>query len=909
MENYKETLNLPKTDFPMKADLPNREPIILEKWEKERIYYKIIESRKVKKPFILHDGPPYANGHIHLGHSLNKILKDIIVKFKTMTGHYSPYIPGWDCHGLPIEFQVMKNLGDKAKTTPLEKIRKDCREYAQKFIDIQMKEFKRLGVLGDYDNPYKTMDNEYESDILTALGKLVEKGYVYKGLKPVYWCGHCVTALADAEIEYYEKVSPSIYVKFPIEEPKYDKKSYVIIWTTTPWTLPANVAISFNPNASYSLIEVENEYYIIATELVEKTAEKVGFEYKEIKKITREEISNLKIKHPFIKRDVKPVFGEHVTLDFGTGAVHTAPGHGTEDYEVGLEYNLPVISPVDDEARFTNDVEWAGLNVFEANPKIIEKLQENNLLLYAENIQHSYPHCWRCKKPVIFRATPQWFIRVDYDFRKKLLKTIKNVKWIPGWGENRITSMIEARPDWCISRQRSWGVPIPAIYCKDCNTSSLTPEIIYKVSEVVRENGLDTWFTKDIEFFLGKDYKCPKCGSKNITKESNILDVWFDSGVSWFAVIKKRGLDHATMYLEGSDQHRGWFQSSLIPSVAIDDRPPYDEVLTHGFMLDENGRAMSKSLGNVIPPETIMKKYGADVLRLWVTTQDYTQDMRIGENLLAQTADAYRKIRNTFRFMLGNLYDFDPEKDQMKFDKLESIDKWAISRLSVITKEVIENYENYNFNMVFKKMYNFFNIELSSFYFDILKDLLYTSRKDGQKRRSSQTAMYHILKASTLLLAPILVFTAEEVWQYIKGVKDSVHMNYIEKDIYPFYKEDFEQIQKIMEMREDVLKAIEIERQNKRISTSLETSITISPKNKDIEETLKKQEKNLTIYFIASEVKIDKISKSTYDGEHVAVLVEKAKGIKCPRCWKYSEKIGEDPAYKDICPACIEAIK
>ncbi|HOJ50315.1 MAG TPA: isoleucine--tRNA ligase [Spirochaetota bacterium] len=908
MENYKDTLNLPKTDFPMKADLPNREPIILEKWEKERLYYRIIESRKDNKPFILHDGPPYANGHIHLGHSLNKILKDIIVKYKTMAGNYSPYIPGWDCHGLPIEFQVMKNLGEKAKTTPLDKIRKECRNYAQKFIDIQMKEFKRLGVLGDYENPYKTMDNEYEADILIALAKLVEKGYVYKGLKPVYWCGHCITALADAEIEYYDHKSPSIYVKFPVINKDYGKKTYVIIWTTTPWTLPANVAISFNPETEYSLIEVSNELYIIATALLNRVSEEIGFSFKEVKRLKKSELESLSIKHPFIERDVKPVFGHHVTLDVGTGAVHTAPGHGTEDYEIGLEYNLPVISPVDDEARFTSEVEWHGMNVFEANTKIIEKLKNLNLLLHSSEIEHSYPHCWRCKKPVIFRATPQWFIRVDENFKKKLLKEIKNVKWIPSWGENRITAMIENRPDWCISRQRSWGVPIPAVYCKDCNTSNLSAENIYKVAEVVKKEGLDTWFTKDIDFFLGKDYKCPNCGSKNLSKESDILDVWFDSGVSWFAVIKKRGLGEPTMYLEGSDQHRGWFQSSLIPGVAIDEKAPYKQVLTHGFMLDENGRAMSKSLGNVIPPETIIKKYGADVLRLWVTTQDYTQDMRIGENLLAQTADAYRKIRNTFRFMLGNLYDFEPE-NAIKFDELEPIDKWAISKLSLIIEEVKESYENYNFNAVFKKMYNFFNLELSAFYFDILKDLLYTSKKDGHKRRSAQTAIYNILKTSTLLIAPILVFTAEEVWQYIKSVDGSVHENFMPEKL-PIYKDELEEINKIIQIREDVLKAIEIERQNKKINTSLEASIKIEPKIDQFKKILKKYQDKLYIYFIASEVIIsEKLDTYTYEGETSKVLIEKAKGEKCPRCWKYSTKIGENKEHKYICPDCIEAIK
>jgi isoleucyl-tRNA synthetase len=902
----------------MKANLAQREPQVLKEWEQEDIYRKILESRKSRKPFILHDGPPYANGNIHIGHALNKILKDMIVKFKTMQGYYSPYVPGWDCHGLPIEHQVMKKLGPKAKTLGLDVIRKECRKYAQKFIDIQKKDFQRLGIFGDFENPYKTMSRDYEADIVDALADLLEKNYVYKGMKPVYWCGHCNTALADAEIEYHNHTSPSIYVKFPVEENPFgvDGNVSVIIWTTTPWTLPANVAISFHPDYPYSLIQSGNEYYIIAKDLVKTVAETAGFQYEEVKIVSKEELSGLKIRHPFIEeRMVKPVFGTHVTLDAGTGAVHTAPGHGVEDYEVGLEYNLDVIAPVDHEARFTMEVkEWSGLQVFEANPKIIEKLKQENKLLYTEDMEHSYPHCWRCKNPVIFRATPQWFISVSHEnLRNRAIEEAeKNIKWIPKWGQKRMTSMLENRPDWCISRQRSWGVPIPAVYCSDCGETMLTPEMMRKVSDIVRKEGLDIWFVQPVSHFFGTDFKCSKCGSQNLKKEGDILDVWFDSGVSWHAVLKQRNMPEADMYLEGSDQHRGWFQSSFITSMGIQGKAPYREVLTHGFILDEHGRAMSKSVGNVVAPEEIIKTYGADILRLWVTTQDYSEDLRIGDNVIKQTADAYRKIRNTFRFLLGNLSDFDYEKDAVAYEELNPIDQWAVTRLKKLVGEVTEDYNEYRFSNVFRKIYNFTNLDLSSFYFDILKDLLYTYKRDGKDRRSAQTVLNRILDALTRLIAPVLVFTSEEVWKQIAPEGGSIHVQEMPKaEDYADFSETFREMEALIPLRDEVLKAMEIARSEKKIGASLEAKVQIELKNPDLESILKKYADFMPVYFIASRVLLEKADSGAvfYEGDQAKIGIVQAEGEKCPRCWKYKKDIGQSSEHPELCAQCAEAVE
>ena len=859
-KSYKDSLNLPKTSFSMKANLAQREPEFIKKWEKEELYSKINASRKDKPYFILHDGPPYANGHIHVGHALNKTLKDIIVKSKTMEGFQSPYIPGWDCHGLPIEHQVMKNLGEKAKSLPLDVIRKECRKYAGKFIDIQKNDFKRLGVFGDFSNPYLTMSLDYEADILMALKLLIENGFVYKGLKPVYWCGHCHTALADAEVEYYDHKSPAVYVKFPVKKAPFamEKETFVVIWTTTPWTLPANVAVSFHPEFQYSLVESENELYIIAKELVETVSIKTGKQFTEKMILTKNELEKIEIAHPFLEnRKVLPVFGTHVTLETGTGAVHTAPGHGQDDYEVGLAYNLPIISPVNHEAKFTEEGgEWAGMHVFDANPLIVEKLKNTGRLLFQEEIAHSYFHCWRCKNPVIYRATPQWFVNVEHNqFREKLLDIAENeVKWLPEWGKIRIKNMLSGRPDWCLSRQRSWGVPIPALVCQDCGKTHLTAQMVEKVADIVRKEGLDIWFSKPVDYFFGADFKC-ECGSHKFEKEGDILDVWFDSGASWYAVLKRRGLPDADLYLEGSDQHRGWFQSSLIISAGVQKKAPYRSVLTHGFILDEKGKAMHKSAGNVVAPEEIIKEFGADILRLWVTTQDYCEDMRIGKNLINQTADAYRKIRNSFRFLLGNLHGFDYEKDKLDFNDLNPIDKWALSRLKNVIKEVRKAYHDYNFNQVYKTIYHFTNLDLSAFYFDILKDLLYTSKKNGKDRRSALTVMHEIVDSLIKLMAPILVFTAEDIWQNFKPEAGSIHLEEFPKeDKYPHFEQEEADFQKMIPIRETVLKALEIARSEKIIGASLEASLEIETDSPEMKAVLERYQAALPVYFIVSEV-------------------------------------------------------
>ncbi len=916
-KNYKNTLNLPQTEFSMKADLAHREPDFIQKWDKNNVYHTILEKRKDASPFILHDGPPYANGHLHSGHALNKTLKDMIVKFKAMEGYYAPFIPGWDCHGLPIEHQVMKNLGAKAKTMSLDEIRKECREYAKKFVAIQSEEFKRLGVFGDFENPYLTLSLDYEADILEVLGGLLEKDYVYKGLKPVYWCGHCQTALADAEVEYHDHKSPSIYVQFPVKKHSLNIKEplFVFIWTTTPWTLPANVGLAFNPDFEYVVAECSKGLLILAKEMIKKVEEATGLTLKEKFLISKKEIEELEVNHPFLNRLSKPVFGTHVTLEAGTGVVHTAPGHGQEDFEVGIEYQLPVLSPIDHQSRFTKEGgEWAGLHVFEANPLIVEKLKSLDLLAHVEEVEHSYFHCWRCKKPVIYRATPQWFISVEKNnLRQRLLDvTEKLVQWIPLWGKTRMSHMLENRPDWCISRQRSWGVPIPALTCSSCGKTLLTPAMVQKVADIVRKEGLDIWFVKPPSYFFGSDFTC-ECGSKNLEKEGDILDVWFDSGVSWYAVLKRRGLPDANLYLEGSDQHRGWFQSSLIPAVALQDKPPYKQVLTHGFLLDEKGRAMSKSAGNGIAPDEIIKQFGADVLRLWVTTQDYTEDMRLGKNLLNQTADAYRKIRNTLRFLLGNLVGF-KEEDSLSYDELNPMDKWALSRLKKLIVGIKNDYQAYNFNGVFKKIYSFTNLELSAFYLDVLKDLLYTYPKNGKDRKSSLTVINQILSALTRLMAPILSFTAEDVWQFYKPQSLSVHLElFPNENDYPDFDEVEKDFEALLKVREEVLKAIEEARTAKIIKGPLEVSLQLDIKNQELLPLFKKYEEQLALYFIVSEVKLGAFFKGQegflFEGDFAQIFIQNSAYPKCPRCWKRQESVGGDLAYPDVCVPCANALK
>ncbi len=928
--NYKKTLNLPKTNFPMKANLPEREPEFLKFWEEKDIYKKSIENKSKDKTFILHDGPPYANGNIHLGTAFNKILKDFIVKYKTMRGFYSPYIPGWDTHGLPIENQTLKSLNVSRTEIPPTDLRKKCREYALKFVDIQREEFKRLGVRGDWENPYLTLTKEYEAKQIEVFGELAEKGYVYRGLKPVYWCSTCETALAAAEIEYYDETSHSIYVKFEIIDLKKLKekfptfngdKAYVLIWTTTPWTLPANLAIALHPEYDYVLIEYKDEYLLFAKELIEPVLKKIENDpkYKILGQVKGKELEYIKTKHPFIDRESPIVLADYVTLTDGTGCVHTAPGHGQEDYETGVRYKLPIYSPIDDYGRFTEEAgDLKGLKYDKANEVIIEKLKKNGSLLYMEEFTHSYPHCWRCKNPVIFRATTQWFVNVD-KFRDKALKAISEVKWVPEWGEDRISNMVRERSDWCISRQRIWGVPIPVFYCEDCGKEIITKESINSVVELFLKDGSDAWFEKTPAEILPEGFKCPHCGGTHFKKEIDIMDVWFDSGVSHRAVLEVRDELKwpAEMYLEGTDQHRGWFQTSLLTSVATKGRAPYDSVLTHGFIVDEEGKKMSKSLGNVITPNEVIKDYGADLLRLWVSSSDYRSDVKISDKILKQLIEVYRKVRNTARFILGNLYDFDPDNDMIPYKELEEIDKFALLKLNRFIKDVTSAYENYEYHQIYHRYQYFSTVTLSSFYLDILKDRLYVEHPKSKRRKSAQTTIYLILDSFVKMLAPVLSFTAEEIWQNMKHDKEN---NFESVQIAPWPKEnpDYEnkeigeKWEKILLIREEVLKELERKRAEGTIGNSLDAKVYLSAEG----DLLKFLEENIGVLkevFIVSQIEITKDTSLTQkiaeEVEGLRIGVDRAKGEKCARCWVISEDVGKDPTHPDLCPRCIEVVE
>jgi isoleucyl-tRNA synthetase len=916
--DYSKTVNLPTTDFPMKANLPQREPEMLKAWEKENIYYKILESRRGAEIYILHDGPPYANGHLHMGHALNKILKDIIVKHKTMMGFMAPYVPGWDCHGLPIEHNVMKELGQKAENMPKEKIRGLCRDFANKFIKIQMDEFKRLGVFGDYENPYKTMTPEYEATIVEVFGKILEKGYVYRSKKPIYWCPTCVTALAEAEVEYADHTSPSIYVKFKVDPPTANiagvdaSNLYVVIWTTTPWTLPANLAVSFHPEFQYSAVKFGSEYYIVAKGLIFQIEDAVGRKNDGEIPVSMDDIKKLKVYHPFINRESKVIFGTHVTLDAGTGIVHTAPGHGHEDYIVGLEYGLDVFCPVDEKGRFTDEYkEMKGVNVFDANDKIVDLLKDKKVLIKTEKIVHSYPHCWRCKNPLIYRATEQWFLNIDHDdLRKKGIDIVNKTEWIPSWGQARFLGMVETRPDWCLSRQRSWGVPIPSFRCEKCGENLMSAESVKLFAGISRKKGIDSWFTEPIKDLIPAGTKC-KCGNDTFVKEFDILDVWFDSGVSHFAVLDT-WKDHrwpADLYLEGSDQHRGWFQSSFWPALALRGRAPYNTVLTHGFMLDEEGKAMSKSLGNVKPPEEFIKEYGADILRLWVSSEDYRNDVRIGAQMMKQIADSYRRIRNTLKFIIGNLSDFTPEK-AVPYAELSDLDKWLLHKLYGLSARIIEHYEKFEFHLVYRKILNFCAVELSSIYFDISKDILYVELPDSKKRRANQTVQSELLKSLSRLMAPIMSFTMEEVWRFNNN-PGSIHMErYYALDDRYNNPEIEQKIEHLVDIKKDVLKELEMCRKDKAIKSSLEAEITLHVPDESAKKMLAGMGPETARFLQVAAVAIaPEKTADMHVYDNAAVSVRKTTGKKCVRCWNYFETIGVDPAHPELCRRCTDIIK
>ncbi len=914
--DYKDTLSLPRTPFPMRGNLPVKEKEIIKYWSDIKLYSKLTEGKDDRPLFILHDGPPYANGNIHLGTALNKILKDIIIKSKFMSGYRADYIPGWDCHGLPIEHQIEKEIkARKAMLSKLE-VRRECRAYAEKFIDIQRDEFKRLGGVGLWEKPYITMDYEYQATIIGEMQKFFEREEVYRKKKPVHWCMSCLTALAEAEIEYEMKRSTSIYVKFPytgkrddIFDGYPDKPLYMLIWTTTPWTLPANLAIAVNPVFTYVAFEAGDEIYIALKDLVEDITAKAGItNYKVIEEIPAERFKDLSFKHPFIDRDSVIVYADYVAADTGTGVVHIAPGHGEEDYETGIEYGLDIYSPVNERGEFLDEVKFfAGMNVFDSNPHVLSKLRELGRLLHQEEIEHSYPHCWRCKKPVIFRATEQWFISLDKNgLRQKALDEIDRVKWIPAWGRDRIYNMLQVRPDWCISRQRTWGIPITIFYCEKCREPFWSAESFQNVINAVRESGADVWFEKEPSHFLPQGSQCKKCGNTTFVKEEDIVDVWFDSGVSWSAVCKQRPeLRYpADMYLEGSDQHRGWFHSSLLTSVGNEGHAPYASVLTHGFVVDGTGRKMSKSLGNVIAPEEIIEKYGAEILRLWATYEDYRDDIKISRDIINRLVETYRRIRNTLRFLHANINgDFNPETDRVPYEQLSYLDKWLVSRLHRLTERVTEAYNNYTFHAIYHSIHNFCTVDLSALYLDIVKDRIYVERKDGTKRRASQTVIFDALISLLQLIAPILSSTAEEMWSYLGAyVKDeSVLLSSfpaVRKEwINPEIEEEWERIWRIRELAN---KKIEEQRVAKVIGHSLDTKITVTAPEAEF-ALLSKLGDELKDVFIVSQIELMK-------GDEIGVSVAKADGAKCERCWQYATVLTQSGPFPNVCTRCADTL-
>ncbi len=921
-QDYNGTLNLPKTEFSMRAALPQREPEMLKKMEEERLYYKMVDRNAGKPLYVLHDGPPYANGDIHLGTALNKVLKDIIVRYKNMAGFQSPYVPGWDTHGLPIELKAMKKIGAQNLGSPVE-LRRHCREFALSYMENQKVQFKRLGVLGDYENPYLTLTPDFEAKQIEVFGEMAKKGYIYKGLKPVYWCPECQTALAEAEIEYAEDPCYSIYVKFAVKngnaaleklgvEPY---KTFFVIWTTTTWTLPGNVAICLGPEYEYCAVKANSEYYIMAKELAAGAmkAAKIG-EYEILPgTVMGSELERVVTAHPFLDRDSLVIVGDHVTLESGTGCVHTAPGHGVEDFEVCRNYpELPIVVPVDSLGVLTKDAgEFAGFTTEDANKKIAARLEATGNLFGIEKIIHQYPHCWRCKSPILFRATEQWFCSVD-GFKEDALKAIRSVEWIPAWGEGRIENMVRDRSDWCISRQRTWGVPIPIFYCSDCGKYVVTDESIKAVSDLFAKEGSDAWYTHDAMEILPAGFTCPHCSGKAFTKENDIMDVWFDSGVSHAAVLKVR--DNlkwpADLYLEGADQYRGWFQSSLLTSVAWKGQAPYQAVCTHGWVVDGEGRKMSKSVGNGIAPEDIIKEYGADVLRLWVASSDYHADIRISKDILKQLSEVYRKIRNTARYILGNLYDFAPDTDAVAYDELAELDKWALMRMDDVVQKSVEAYDRFEFHIVYHTLHNFCVVDMSNFYLDVIKDRLYVEAPDSKERRCAQTAMFHILSSLTRLLAPILGYTADEIWSFMPAssgiTPGSVLFNDMPKPIRDAYDPAFvEKWEKLNLLHDDVKKELENLRAQKLIGKSLDAKLTLYATGEAFNFVQSVQELLPTI-FIVSQVEVVNGEGGDMKGEFegVSVTAVRADGETCVRCLSHSTTVGGNTTHPELCDRC-----
>lgn len=925
-QDYNSTVNLPKTGFPMKAGLPQREPVQLKKWQEEDLYNAILKKNERKPLYVLHDGPPYANGDIHLGTALNKVLKDIIVRSRNMLGYKAPYVPGWDTHGLPIERKAIDKVGlDIRNDDPVE-FRGHCRDFALDHIAIMTEQFKRLGVMGDWENPYRTLNPDFEAKQIEVFGEMALKGYIYKGLKPVYWCAHDETAIAEAEIEYYEDPCDSIYVKFAVKDDRgklfslgaVPGKTYFIIWTTTTWTLPGNVAICLGPNFDYALVKAGDEYYVVASELVGATMEAGGItEYEILGVVKGSELELATAQHPFIDRESLVIVGDHVTLESGTGCVHTAPGHGVEDFVVCRNYpQLPIIVPVDSRGRLTKEAgQFEGLTTEAANKVIAKHLVDTGAMFAIKKIVHTYPHCWRCKHPVLFRATEQWFCSVD-DIKEKAFEAIRGVKWIPAWGEDRITGMVRDRSDWCISRQRLWGVPIPIFYCKKCGKELVTRESIDAVAALFRKEGSDAWYKYDPSQMLPHGTKC-SCGCEEFTKETDVMDVWFDSGCTHAAVLTTRSdlKWPADLYLEGNDQHRGWFQSSLLTSIAWKGKAPYEAVLTHGMVIDLEGRKMSKSLGNGIAPSDIINQYGADILRLWVASSDYQTDVHMSKEILKQLSEVYRKIRNTARFILGNLNDFDPDRDSLPFEKLEPVDQWALHELDTLLKAARDSYLNFDFHVIFHAVHNFCVVTMSNFYLDILKDRLYVEKAGSQTRRAAQTVMYEVLDAMTRILSPMIPFTAEEIWAYMphRAGDDtgSVSFNEIPASSGRAYDEAFlKRWERIHQVRDDVKKALELARAEKVIGSSLEAQVTLHCGG-ELYDFLAGVQNELPAVLIVSAVHLHQDSEGAFHGdvEGLGVDVAHASGEKCARCWVYSDTVGQDAEYPELCSRCAGVLR
>jgi isoleucyl-tRNA synthetase len=924
MPEWKDTVNLPRTAFPMKANLPTTEPQMLARWVETNLYGKIQKSRQGRQKFVLHDGPPYANGNIHMGTALNKILKDLVVKSRSMAGFDAPYEPGYDCHGLPIELQVDRELGAKKRDMSVAEFCRACRAYAQRFVGAMSQQFQRLGILGNWSDPYLTMNYKYQAAIARAFGKFVERGLVYKGKKPVHWCIHCRTALAEAEVEYEDHTSPSIYVEFQLAPDSASelgrrvpalgaRQVSVLIWTTTPWTIPSNLAIAFHPEFDYAAYEVDGRAVIVAEALASKVAEAGGKTFgPPLARMKGETLERIRFQHPLYARDSLAVLGDYVTLEAGTGAVHTAPGHGADDFNTGVKYGLEIYAPVGPEGHFLESVElFGGQRVFDANPKIEAALKERGRLWHREPFVHQYPHCWRCHNPVIFLATSQWFIALDQPsgangtLRRTALDAIDNdVKWIPAWGHDRIYNMVANRPDWCVSRQRAWGVPIPAVDCTRCGTAIITPALVDRTARVFETYGADSWYERPTEDFIPPGLTCPTCGGTQFEREMNILDVWFDSGTSHEAVMAVRPdlTWPADIYLEGSDQHRGWFQSSLLVGLGTRGRPPFREVVTHGFIVAEDGRKMSKSLGNSIEPEDILKESGADILRLWVSMGDYTQEVRLSKEILARAAEAYRKIRNTMRFLLGNLYDFDPVVDLVPHPQLEEVDRYMLSRFGSMGQRILQAYDVYDYSTVFQLLNGFANVDMSALYNDISKDRLYTFGARSLERRSAQTAMYVIADGLTRLIAPVLPFTADEIWHFLPGRREeSVHIALFPAVADVITLVDTELVDRwdrLVHVREEVLARIEPLRKSKQIGSSLQARVILSARAGEL-ALLERYARDLPMLFIVSDVEV-RPAPADFETQGDAaprVAIERAAGVKCERCWRYVRSVSKDPAW------------